>query len=75
MAKTEYKKRVISEGLKQVNFNIPADLLDKVKDLAWNKNVSDSEIYREAVTDFIAAYEKKKKIKPRPPKGKGLHQV
>lgn len=75
MAKA-YNQRSIPEGKKSVTFNIDLAQLERVKDLAFKEGVTDSDIYNAAVKKFIELYEKKNgKIKPRPPKGKGLEQL
>lgn len=64
--------RVIPAGKVQENFNILADLLEQVKDIAASQNVSRAEIYNRAIERYIAAYIKKNgKIKPRS-RGEGL---
>ena len=64
--------RSIPEGKSQANFNIPDDLLEKVKDLGHLEGVANTEIYVRAIERYIQQYEAKHgKIKPRP-KGKGL---
>lgn len=71
--KKPYKQRVIPDGKVQQNFNLKADLLNKVRDLAFWENTSLADIYNAATEKYIELYEKKNgKIKPRP-KGKGLN--
>lgn len=58
--------RSIPDGKTSVTLNVDSGLLEKVKDIAWGKNVSRSEIFNEALQAYIKS---QGKIKPRP-KGK-----
>ena len=53
--------RSIPDGLTQVNFNINADLLYKVKYIVLNdkKVKNNSAIYNEAIEEFVARWERK----------------
>ena len=53
--------RSIPDEFTQVNFNINADLLYKVKYIVLNdkKYKNNSAIYNEAIEDFVARWEKK----------------
>lgn len=76
MAKTGGKSsRSIPEGKTQVNFNIDNQMLEKVKTIAFEEGVSNSDVFNKGVEKVIEAYEKKNgKIKPRT-RGKGLESL
>lgn len=64
--------RSIPTGKRQVNFNAPETVLDKVEGIAYIEGVSNSVVYNRALEKYIELYEAKNgKIKPRP-KGSGL---
>jgi hypothetical protein len=68
-------KRVIPTDKTQVNFNVQNDILEKVKNLAFWEQTSQSEIYNASVVKYLELYEKKHgEIKDRPA-GNGLHSV
>jgi predicted transcriptional regulator len=63
-AKKWESTRLIPKGKTQVNFNIKDESLKKVEDIAHQKRVSKSDIYNEAVEQYIEKFEKKEgKIK------------
>jgi hypothetical protein len=67
--------RIIPLGKTQVNFNLDNTILEKVKDLAFWENVTQSDIYNKSVLKFLELYEKKHgKIKTRLV-GKGLDTI
>jgi len=64
--------RTIPDGMRQINFNLPLEVFNKVESLAYVEGVSNSEIYNRAIIRYIELYEGKNgKLKARP-KGKGL---
>ena len=65
MAKNGGNPRSIPEGKSQINFNITDEPLKKVKYIAYKKDVPMSDIYNEAIEQYIEKFEKKEgKIKP-----------
>lgn len=76
MGKTKNNNgRTIPDGKTQVNFNISNATLEKVKDLAFWENATQSDIYNRSVLKFLELYERKfGKIKARPI-GKNLDTV
>ena len=65
MAKNGGNPRSIPEGKSQINFNITDESLKKVKYIAYKKDVPMSDIYNEAIEQYIEKFEKKEgKIKP-----------
>ncbi len=64
-AKKWESTRLIPKGKVQVNFNLKEESLKKVEGIAHAKRVSKSDIYNEAVDQYIEKFEKKEgKIKP-----------
>ena len=60
------KPRSIPGDKSQVNFNLSTELLEKVKYIAYYKDVTNSVIYNEAIESFVKDFESKNgKIKPR----------
>jgi hypothetical protein len=45
--------RIIPLGKTQVNFNLDNTILEKVKDLAFWENVTQSDIYNKSVLNFL----------------------
>jgi len=65
MTKSGGNPRSIPEDKTQVNFNIKKVSLKKVKYIAYKKDLNKSDIYNEAVEQYIEKFEKKEgKIKP-----------
>lgn len=59
MAKKKSNPRQIPEGKAQVNFNIPTGQFEKIKAIAGNHGLNQSEVFNQAVDKFIELYEKK----------------
>lgn len=58
--------RSIPEGKTQVNFNIENTLLDKVSFIAYTDKCNKSDIYNQAVSEYVERFEETNgKIKPR----------
>lgn len=76
MAKAAKKgRRVIPDGATQENFNIRTELLERVKDLAYQENTSRADIYNRAIDTYLKLYERDiQKIKKRPG-AKGLDSI
>ena len=73
MATPKNSVRSIPEGKTQVNFNLSNSILEKVRSLASQERVSNSDIYNLSVEKYLELYEKKNgKIKVKP-KGSGLN--
>lgn len=59
--------RLIPDGKTSITFNADSKSLEKIKDIAWRKNISNSEVLNAALELYIQDHEKKNgKIKPRP---------
>lgn len=71
-SKSGRNPRSIPTGKRQVNFNAPLSVLEKIEGIAYIEGVSNSEVYNRALEKYIETYEAKKgKIKPKP-QGTGL---
>lgn len=57
--KSKTKKRVIPEGSKQVNFNLPETQLDKVKYIVSKDGGNNSDVYNVAISQYVNRWEKK----------------
>jgi hypothetical protein len=57
--KVKIKKRVIPEGSKQVNFNLPEVQLNKVKQIVKRDGGNNSDVYNTAISQYINRWEKK----------------
>lgn len=57
-------QRIIPKGYKQINFNLEAELIYKIKFISLQKGTTASELFRSAIIDCIDEYERKQgKIK------------